>query len=217
MAPGRPIRLVVADDHPIVIDGLEALFALDPDEFRVVARASNGTQALDAVHLHRPDIALLDIRMPAPDGITVLRQIRLEQLPVRVILLAATVDEDQAMDAIRAGVDGILLKELAPQLVKQCVRKVAAGERWLEKQATSRIIESMIRREAGTRDAGSVLTPREIELVRLAADGMRNKEISRRLQIKEGTVKIHLHNVYEKLGITNRVQLLLYAQQKGLV
>jgi two-component system, NarL family, nitrate/nitrite response regulator NarL len=217
MVPARPIRIVVADDHPIVIDGLEALFALDPDEFRVVARAHNGAQALDAVHLHRPDVVLLDVRMPAPDGIGVLQQIRLEQLPVRVVLLAATLEDDQAMEAIRAGVDGILLKELAPQLVKQCVRKVAAGERWLEKKATSRIIESLIRREAGTREAGSVLTPREIELVRLAAAGLRNKEISRRLQIREGTVKIHLHNVYEKLGITNRVQLLLYAQQKGLV
>jgi len=217
MVPSRPIRLVVADDHPIVVDGLEALFALEPDEFRVVARALNGTQALDAIHFHTPDIALLDIRMPAPDGIAVLRQLRLEEMPVRVILLAATIDEEQAMEALRAEVDGILLKELAPQLVKQCVRKVAAGERWLEKQATSRIIETLIRREAGTRDAGSVLTPREIELVRLAAGGQSNKEISRRLDIKEGTVKIHLHNVYEKLEIRNRVQLLLYAQQKGLV
>lgn len=117
----------------------------------------------------------------------------------------------------RAGVDGILLKELAPQLVLECVRKVAAGERWLEKRSTSRVIENLIRREAGVREAASVLTPREIELIRLAAGGMRNKEISRRLQIKEGTVKIHLHNVYEKLGISSRVHLVLYAQSKALV
>jgi len=217
MASNRPIRVVVADDHPIVLDGVAELFALDTEEYRLVGRATNGTQALDAIRLHKPDVALLDIRMPPPDGVEVLKQIRLENLPVRVVLLAATIDEQQAMDAVRAGVDGILLKELAPQLVLECVRKVADGERWLEKQATSRIIETLIRREAGTRDAGAVLTPREIELVRLAAGGLRNKEISKRLQIKEGTVKIHLHNVYEKLGIRNRVQLLLFAQEKGLV
>jgi two-component system, NarL family, nitrate/nitrite response regulator NarL len=213
----QPIRIVLADDHPIVLDGLCALFALAPDEFRVVARAANGEQAFDAVRLHHPDVALLDLRMPRLDGLEVLRRIREAHVPARVVLLAGNIDEEQALDAIRAGVDGILLKELAPQLVLECVRKVAAGERWLEKQSTNRLIETLIRREAGARDAANVLTPRELELVRLAADGLRNKEISRRLQIKEGTVKIHLHNVYEKLGIRNRVQLVLYAQSKGLV
>jgi DNA-binding NarL/FixJ family response regulator len=212
-----PIRIVLADDHPIVIDGLAALFALEPDEFRVVGRATNGEQALDVIRMHRPDVAVVDLRMPRLDGLGLLRDVRAEALPVRVVILAGNIDEDQALDAIRAGVDGILLKELAPQLVLECVRKVAAGERWLEKRSTSRVIENLIRREAGVREAASVLTPREIELIRLAAGGMRNKEISRRLQIKEGTVKIHLHNVYEKLGISSRVHLVLYAQSKGLV
>lgn len=212
-----PIRIVLADDHPIVIDGLVALFALEPDEFRVVGRATNGELALDVIRLHRPDVAVVDLRMPRLDGLGLLRDVRAEALPVRVVILAGNIDEDQALDAIRAGVDGILLKELAPQLMLECVRKVAAGERWLEKRSTSRVIENLIRREAGVREAASVLTPREIELVRMAASGMRNKEIARRLQIKEGTVKIHLHNVYEKLGITSRVHLVLYAQSRGLV
>jgi DNA-binding NarL/FixJ family response regulator len=212
-----PIRIVIADDHPIVIDGLVALFALEPDEFRVVGRATNGELALDVIRLHRPDVAVVDLRMPRLDGLGLLRDVRAEALPVRVVILAGDIDEDQALDAIRAGVDGIILKELAPQLMLECVRKVAAGERWLEKRSTSRVIENLIRREAGVREAASVLTPREIELVRLAASGMRNKEISRRLQIKEGTVKIHLHHVYEKLGISSRVHLVLYAQSRGLV
>jgi two-component system, NarL family, nitrate/nitrite response regulator NarL len=212
-----PIRIVLADDHPIVIDGLAALFALEPEEFRVIGRATNGEQALDVIRMHRPDVAVLDLRMPRLNGLEVLQRIRAEELPVRVVILAGNIDEDQALDAIRAGVDGILLKELAPQLVLECVRKVAAGERWLEKRSTSRVIETLIRREAGVREASNLLTPRELELVRLAANGMRNKEISRQLRIKEGTVKIHLHNVYEKLGISSRVHLVFYAQSKGLV
>lgn len=209
-------RLVLADHHPIVMDGLQALLSTESG-YEVVARCTTSDAALKAVRAHRPNIAILDMHMPENGGMDVLRAIRHEALNCRVVLLAGSVDDEEALTAVRLGVDGILLKELASQLILECIRKVSAGERWLEKRSTSRVIEALIRKESGARDLARTLTPREIELARLAGIGLRNKEIARRLRIREGTVKIHLHNIYDKLGIDSRVQLVLYAQSKGLV
>jgi DNA-binding NarL/FixJ family response regulator len=211
-----PIRLVLADDHPIVLDGLENLFRLEPD-FRVVARCVNGEECLAAVRRYEPDVLILDIRMPRLDGLAVLRELRREKHPVKVVLLATALEEEEVLEALRLGVRGMLLKELAPQMVVQCVRKVHAGGQWVEKQAFGRALDTLLRREAGEREAASVLTPREIEMVGMVARGLRNKEMSQRLSISEGTVKIHLHNIYRKLKVENRVELILYAQAKRLV
>jgi DNA-binding NarL/FixJ family response regulator len=211
-----PIRLVLCDDHPIVLDGLENLFRLEPD-FRVVARCMNGEECLVAVRRHQPDVLVLDIRMPRKDGLSVLRELHREKHPVKVVLLAGALEEEEVLEALRLGVRGMVLKELAPQMVIQCVRKVHAGEQWLEKQAFGRAMETLLRREAGEREAGSVLTPRELEMVGMVARGLRNKEMSERMNISEGTVKIHLHHIYRKLKVENRVDLILYAQSKRLV
>jgi DNA-binding NarL/FixJ family response regulator len=211
-----PIHLVLADDHPIVLDGLETLFRLEPD-FQVVARCVNGEEALAAVHRHRPDVLILDVRMPRKDGLTVVRELLREKSPTRVVLLAAVLEEEEVLEALRLGVRGMVLKELAPQMVVRCVRKVHAGEQWLEKHATSRALDTLLRREAGGREAATMLTPREIEMVGMVARGLRNKEMSERLAISEGTVKIHLHHIYRKLQVENRVDLILYAQSKRLV
>lgn len=211
-----PIRLVLADDHPIVLDGLENLFRLEPD-FRVVARCVNGEECLAAVRRYEPDVLILDIRMPRHDGLTVLRELSREPHPTKVVLLAAALEEEEVLEALRLGVRGMLLKELAPQMVVQCVRKVHAGGQWVEKQAFGRALDTLLRREAGEREAASVLTPREIEMVGMVARGLRNRELSQRLSISEGTVKIHLHNIYRKLKVENRVELILYAQAKRLV
>jgi DNA-binding NarL/FixJ family response regulator len=211
-----PIRLVLADDHPIVLDGLENLFSLEPD-FRVLARCVNGEECVEAVRRYQPDVLVLDILMPGKDGLAVLRELHREKLPTKVVLLAGALEEEEVLEALRLGVRGMVLKELAPQMVVQCVRKVHAGERWLEKQAFGRALETLLRREAGGREAGSVLTPREIEMVGMVARGLRNREMSERMAISEGTVKIHLHNIYRKLKVENRVELILYAQAKHLV
>jgi DNA-binding NarL/FixJ family response regulator len=210
------IRLVLADDHPIVLDGLETLFRLEPD-FEVAARCVNGEETVVAVRRHRPDVLVLDIHMPRKDGLAVLRDLQHDKLPTKVVLLAAVLEEDEVLEAMRLGVRGMVLKELAPQMVVQCVRKVHAGEQWLEKHAVSRVVDSLLRREAGEREAANVLTPREIEMVGMVARGLRNKEMSKRLAISEGTVKIHLHHIYRKLKVENRVELILYAQSKRLV
>lgn len=210
------IRLVLADDHPIVLDGLETLFRLEPD-FEIAARCVNGDETVVAVRRHRPDVLVLDIHMPRKDGIAVLHELQPDKLPTKVVLLAAVLEEEEVLEALRLGVRGMVLKELAPQMVVQCVRKVHAGEQWLEKHAVSRVVDSLLRREAGEREAANLLTPREIEMVGMVARGLRNKEMSQRLAISEGTVKIHLHHIYRKLKVENRVELILYAQSKRLV
>jgi two-component system, NarL family, nitrate/nitrite response regulator NarL len=211
-----PIRLVIADDHPLVLDGLERLFQADPD-FTVVARCRDGDEALRAAREYRPDLLILDIRMPGRDGLAVLREVRKEQLPTRVVLLTAEVDEDAVVEALRLGARGIVLKEMAPHMLVQCVRKVHAGEQWIERRSFGRALDKMLRREAGTREVGRTLTPREIAITRMIAGGLRNKEVAEKLNISEGTVKIHLHNIYEKLALDGRLALSLYARDKGLL
>ena len=211
-----PIGLVLADDHPIVLDGLERLFHLEQD-LKVLARCKDGEETLRAVRRHRPDILVLDIRMPGMGGLAVVREMREEKLPTRVVLLTGALDEDEAMEAIRLGVRGVVLKEMAPKLLVQCIRKVHTGEQWVERRSFGRALETMMRREAGARQIAGVLTPREMEIVRLVASGLHNKEIAAKLAISEGTVKIHLHHIYEKLNVRGRLELTLYAQGKGLV
>ena len=209
------IRLVLADDHPIVLDGLETLFRRESD-FQVVARCVNGDEALQAVRRHRPDVLLLDIRMPRRNGLAVLEEMRKKKLPTRVVLVTAAVEKHEVLEALRLGVRGIVLEDVAPRRLVRCVRKVHAGEQWIEDELISDALATLMRREAGAREVADRLTRREIEMVRMVATGLRNKEMSGCLAITEGTVKIHLHNVYKKLKVQNRVELTLYAQSKGL-
>jgi two-component system nitrate/nitrite response regulator NarL len=211
----KRIRVVLADDHVIVLDGLEQLFRLEP-EFEVVARSTTADAALKAVEEHRPDILVLDLVMPGHDGMWVLRELSELNLPTRTVLLTAHVEENRLVEAIRLGVWGIVLKEMAPRMLMECVRKVHAGEKWLEQQSVTRAMERVQKRESEIDRLTRLLTPRELEIVRLASEGLRNKEIGERLSITEGTVKIHLHNIYEKLGVTGRSQLILYATKHGL-
>ena len=211
-----PIRLILADDHPIVLDGLENLFRLEKD-FQVVARCTNGMEAMQEVLRLRADVLVLDIRMPGKDGLEIAREMQKGKIPTRVVLLTAALDEEEFLEAIRLGVQGIVLKEMAPQILIQCIRKVHAGEQWIEPRSARQALEKMLRREAGVRAIAHLLTPREIEMVRMVAQGLRNKEIADKLCISEGTVKVHLHNIYEKLKVDGRVALLRYAQEKGLV
>jgi len=210
------IRLVVADDHPLVLNGLENLIRLEED-FQLVARCTNGEETLKAVRQHRPDVLVLDIRMPGKDGLAVAREMKVEGIPTRIVILTAELDDTHLLEAVRLGVQGIVLKEMAPQLLVQCIRKVHAGGQWLEHSSTRQVLEKMLQREAGAREAASLLTAREIDIIRMIAQGLRNKEIANKLFISEGTVKVHLHNIYEKLKVDGRLALLRFAQQKGIV
>ncbi len=211
-----PITLVLADDHPILLSGLCNLLHLEED-LQVLENCANGVDALRSIRMHRPDVAVLDIRMPGMSGLEVTRAIRLDGLPTRVVLLTATLDDTEMITALQLGVNGIVLKEMAPQLLIQCIRKVHAGEQWVERNASRQALERMLRKESGEREVAALLTTREIDLVRMVAAGLRNREIGERLFISEGTVKVHLHNIYEKLKVDGRMALSRYAREKGLV
>ena len=208
------IRLVLADDHPIVLDGLEQLFLLEKD-CEVVARARNGDEALRAVRQFQPDVLVLDLRMPGTDGLAVLGQMRREALPTRVVILSAMNDDD-LFEAIRLGARGVVLKDMAPRLLMQCVRTVHAGGKWLEKGVATSAVEKLLEREAGIKAVAETLTPRELEVARMIAKGVPSKTVASRLAITEGTAKLHLHHVYEKLKVEGRVGLMRFMHSRGL-
>jgi DNA-binding NarL/FixJ family response regulator len=206
------IRLILADDHRIILEGLEQLFRRER-EFQVLATCTSGREALVAVRLHKPDVLVLDYQMPNGDGLSTLKAVRAENLTTRVVLLTATMDEDDVLDAMQAGVHGLVLKESAAVMLVNCVRKVAAGQRVLDESMVSRALDRMAQRQ----DVSNTLSARETEIVKMVAAGLRNKEIAGKLAIGEGTVKSHLHTIYEKLGVHGRVELTLYAQERGIV
>ncbi|MBS1818441.1 MAG: response regulator transcription factor [Acidobacteria bacterium] len=211
-----PIRIAIADDHAIVLHGLKKLLDSEPG-FDVVECCANGSDALAAVRAGQADVLLLDLRMPGMSGIDVLRTISTERLKVATVLLTAALSDVDAMEGLRLGARGIVLKEAAPESLLECIRRVARGEQYIDSETMTRALDAAARREAYGGDPRQVLTARELEIVRMIAQGLRNKAIAERLSISEGTVKIHLHNVYEKLGLDGRLELMLHAQKQGLV
>jgi DNA-binding NarL/FixJ family response regulator len=209
------IRLVITDDHAIVLKGLPALFGAEPD-LAVVADCTTGEQTIEAVRKHRPDVLVLDLRMRGLDGLAVLRTLNEQGNCPQTVLLTAEIDDEQTLEAVRLGAVAVVLKEMAPYFLVECIRKVHAGERWVERQSVGRALDALLRRETGLQDLRKVLTNRELDMVRMIVLGLRNAEIARRLSVSEGTVKTHLHHVYEKLGVDSRMGLLLLAQRKGL-
>jgi DNA-binding NarL/FixJ family response regulator len=210
------IRVGIADDHAIVLHGLKRLFDGEPD-FDVVDCCTNGVDAIAAARSGRLDVLLLDVKMPGLSGIDVLRALSAERMPCATVLLTAAVSDADAVEGLRLGARGIVLKESSPDALIECIRAVARGERWIDSDTMSRALDTISRRESLERGPTRELTAREVEIVRMIAQGLRNKVIAERLSISEGTVKIHLHNVYEKLGLDGRMALMLHAQQRGLV
>jgi DNA-binding NarL/FixJ family response regulator len=210
------IRVAIVDDHPIVLHGLQQLFERQ-DDFEVVSSCADAASALQAIQEHRPDVLVLDLRMPGQSGLDLLRTLAAKQIRCRSVLLTAAVRDDEVMEAVRLGAMGLVLKESSPDVLIECVRRVYHGESWLERETVTRALRNVVDRDATARGSGETLTPRELEIVRMVAQGLRNKAIADRLSISEGTVKVHLHNIYEKLSVDGRLELVLCAQQKGLI
>jgi DNA-binding NarL/FixJ family response regulator len=210
------IRIVVADDHPFILDGLDLLFRGEQD-CEIVARTTNGEEALRAVDKYRPDVLVLDVRMPKMDGIELLRRLRQRAAETKVVLLTASLDDARLLEAFRLGASGLVLKESAPRLLVQSVRQVAGGEQSWNGKAIAGALRLVLQREQAIASLSSTLTSREIEVSRMVAQGLRNKEIAARLDITEGTVKFHLHSIYEKLNIDGRYALMSYARDHGLI
>jgi DNA-binding NarL/FixJ family response regulator len=210
------IRLALADDHPIVLDGLEQLFRLEPD-ISVVSRCRNADEALRALRAHVPDVLVLDLLMPGGGGLELLRAVSGQERRTRIVLLTAVVDDDQLLEAIRLGAEGVVLKDMAPQLLIDAIREVHQGGRWLEQGLGGLGLRRLLAREKRSSAAARLLSSREREIVRLVTSGLRNRGIAERLSISEGTVKVHMHNIYEKLDVTGRIELTNYARENGLL
>ncbi len=210
-----PISIVAADAQPVFLLGLAKLFSTRP-EIRLVACCVTAQKARQAVKEHQPDVFLLDLNLPDHDGLMLIRELQHDDDSLKTIILTAGLNDEQTMEALRLGVQGVMLKNMPIPLLLQCIRKVAAGGQWLEKKSIGHAFETILRREAGARRVATILTPRETEIMCLVAEGLSNRQIAEKLVLSLGTVKIHIHNIYGKLGVTNRVDLTLYAQKKGL-
>ena len=207
-----PIRLVMVDDHPLVLGGLEQLFRGEPD-FEVLATCSTAAEGLQAIASLDPDVLLLDLKLPDTDGLAVLRRLDTSKRPA-VVVLTATHEENVLLDATRLGARGIVLKAMAPRVLEHCVRTVHSGRTWLTVDGVDLGQRLEQRRTIETELAG-VLTPRELETVRLIDLDLDNEEIAGRLAISVGTVKIHLHHVFDKLALRGRQELQQLLRAKG--
>lgn len=205
-------RMLIADDHPIVLDGIAAL--LRDSGVEIVARCRDGEQVLQEHARTQPDILLIDVQMPRLTGLQILKTLRSRGDTTPIILLTASLTSAEAIEAMQLGVNGLVLKESAPQQLLQCLESVRSGERWLDPEATLRALQYATNQTA--EPAKSPLSAREIDLVRLVTYGLRNKEIAAEMSITEGTVKMHLHNIYEKLGIGSRTELAMYARDHNI-
>jgi len=215
------IRIVIADDHPIFRDGLRKLLSLEKD-FEVVGEATDGEETLEVVRDREPDILLLDLRMPARDGLSVLQRLKNIPSKTRVIVLTASEDKNEFVQAMKHGCAGIVLKQTATEMLYKSIRKVHTGEIWLDSHTTAAVMRQFaapVRApagfERGVRERNP-LSQREREIVSLVAQGFKNKEIAERMFISEQTVKNHLHNIFDKLGVADRLELALYAIHKGI-
>jgi len=206
----NPIRVAIADDHPIFRDGLRKLLEHE-DDIVVVGEVSSGAECPALLSKVKPDILLLDLRMPDKDGLTLLEEMNFDTMSSRVIVLTATEDDRDVIRAMRLGARGVVLKQSASDLLIKSIRKVAGGEIWLDKRMTSEVMRAFAKSTETGRREKPLLSDREKEIVQLVAQGYRNREIGEKLFISEQTVKNHLHNIFDKLGVSDRLELALYA------
>ena len=206
--------VILADEYPIVLDGLESL--LHKSDFKILAWCTTGEETLRALRRYRSDILVFDIHIPLKNGLEILKKMKESKLPARSVVFTARLNDDEILEALRLGISGLVLKELASKLVIQCIRRVYRGGKWFERDALARAAQKLVQREAIVSHAYRVLSSREIEVIRLVIGGLPNKKIGQKLYISEGTVKRHLHTIYKKLKVASRLSLTLYARDIGI-
>jgi len=199
--------VLVVDDHALVRTGVANIISHEPDLI-VVAEAANGIEAVAAFERHRPDVTLLDLRMPLMEGVEAVRQIRLRDPLAKVIVLTTYDTDDDITRALKAGAKAYVLKDISAGALIACIHDVLAGKTYLAPAAAAKLAEGVTRMH---------LTPRELSALRLMADGKSNKEIASSLGISERTVKTHLGHLFEKLGVTSRTEAAKVAARRGLV
>ncbi len=209
------IRLLVADDHPVVRDGLVTILSTQPD-FAVVGEASTGPETVEQVILLGPDVLLLDLEMPEMDGVAVLRRLRERDIEVRTIVFTAFDTDERILEAVQAGVQGYLLKGAERQELFNAIRIVHGGGSLLQPVIASKLMQQVSQAKQMTTDVDP-LTPRELEVLNLLAQGLQNKEIATALVISERTVKYHVSSIMSKLGAGNRTEAVAIAANQGLI
>ena len=198
------MRVLLADDHPMIGAALDVL--LRGSDYELVGRARGGADALSQVQRLKPHLLLLDVNMPDGGGLDVLRQLRSTRRAPAVILLTAGMDDTQILTADKLGPEGMVLKTSDPALLLECMEQVRKGERWVDPE-----IEERTRQVKDRASRAPSLTPRERELIELVHQGLRNRDIAAQLGVTEGTVKVYLHAIFDKLGVDNRTELAMRA------
>jgi two-component system, NarL family, nitrate/nitrite response regulator NarL len=219
MSDLAPISIVIADDHPIFLEGLKLLIHEVPD-MRVVGTATTGRAAIDVVRTLKPDVLLLDLAMPQLSGLEVLRELhgQLDRAGhVRVVMLTAGIDDDQQLAALEEGACGILLKQAAAEVLFKCIRTVMAGQYWVGREAVASVVAALRRARVQTSSLPFDLTARQWTIVQEVVAGATNRDIAGLLNMREDTVKHHLSSIYDKCGVSNRVELAMFAVNHGLL
>ena len=210
----EPIRVLVADDHAVVREGLRTFLELQ-EGIEVVAEAGDGAEAIELAERLRPNVILMDLVMPRLDGLDAMRVLQQGLPEARVIVLTSFADDEKLLPAIRAGAAGYLLKNVQPQELARAIRAAHAGEALLDPAVAARLVEAIA--ERGSDERAHQLTPREREVLELIGRGLSNKRIASELGVAEKTVKTHVSHVLGKLGVSDRTQAALYAVRTGLV
>ena len=202
----RCTSVVIADHHPVVLQGLTNILGA-ASGFEVVACCSDGTDCIEAIRSLVPDIAIIDISMPGLTGLEILAIANSESLSTRLVFFTASVEDRELVISAEAGAYGVILKDVAPEILVQSLRQVADGQRLLPLLPSDQTVPREQRNVAITENVLTVLTDRERQIMRLVSEGLSNKEIGRRLNIVDGTIKVHLHHIFQKLEISNRTVL----------
>jgi DNA-binding NarL/FixJ family response regulator len=214
------IRILIADDQPIFRDGLCELLKTEGD-FQVVGKAGDVEEAIRLVAGLKPNLLLLGLRMPHFSGFDILRELRTLSTPVRTVVLAAEIETAEIVEAIKLGVRGVLLKESSSEMLFECIRSVMTGCYWIGKERVSDVVQALHDLSSPTAVGAARksfgLTPRELEIIAAIVAGYTNRDIAQKFSISEQTVKHHLTNIFDKLGVFNRLELALFAVEQGLI